>query len=64
MNINEIIIDSPYTDRGCYNCWYKMLIPTQKCLMCEIHNVPTDMWNWCEGWESEERHCIRIKTGY
>lgn len=62
MVLSNVIIDAPYEDRGCYNCWYRMMILNKDYPLCEVHRVPISIWKWCEGWESEERHSIRIKT--
>ena len=58
MDLTKIIIDTPYDNRGCYNCWYHILLPKDKCIMCELHNTDVSIWDWCEGWENEERYRI------
>lgn len=55
MNDKEkIIIDTPYDDRGCYNCYYHMILKDNKDDWCELHKYILSMWKWCEGWEHEK----------
>jgi len=55
-DLNKIIIPTPYSDRGCYNCFYHILKREERVAdnYCELHKCPICIWKWCEGWNKEK----------
>ena len=46
------IIDTPYEDRGCYNCEHCVKTQMRYCLRNHAFVAKN---KWCEDWEAEKR---------
>ena len=54
-NLDNNIILTPYSDRGCYNCYYYVIRQEGKLLdnYCKLYKCPICIWKWCKNWSKE-----------